>query len=72
MPKLTSISKYLGYSVSIITFIFGAVVISGMVFQYVPIKLRIMFGIVLMLWGTYRFVFTRIQVHQQSEKDEEE
>jgi hypothetical protein len=70
--KLSSISKYLGYSVSFITFIFGAVVISGMVFQYVPNKLRIIFGVVLMLWGIYRFVFTRVQAHQQNENDEEE
>jgi cytochrome c biogenesis protein CcdA len=72
MPKLSSISNYLGYSVSFITFIFGTVVLSGLVFQYVPDKLRILFGVVLILWGIYRFVFTRIHVRQQREKDEEE
>jgi hypothetical protein len=72
VQKLSSISKYLGYSVSLITFIFGALVVSGMVFQYVPGKLRITFGVVLMLWGIYRFVFTRMHVRRQNEKDEEE
>jgi hypothetical protein len=70
--KLSNISTYLNYSASIIAFIFGTIVISGVAFPYVPNKLRITFGIVLMLWGIYRFVFTRIQVRQRNEKDEEE
>jgi len=70
--KLTNISTYLNYSVSIITFVFGTIVVSGVAFQYVPSKLRITFGVVLLLWGIYRFVFTRIQVRQRNEKDEEE
>ncbi len=70
--KFSNISAYLGYAVSIITFIFGAIIMSGVVFQYVPNKLRIIFGVVLMLWGIYRFVFTRVHVRQQNEKDEEE
>ena len=72
MPKLSRISKYLGYSVSIVTIVFGALVMSGIVFQYVPNNLRIIFGVVLMLWGIYRFVLTQVRVRQQSEKDEEE
>ena len=72
MLKISDISTYLAYSVSIITFIFGAVIASGFVFQYVPERLRIIFGIVLMLWGIYRLIFTRIKVRQQNEKDEEE
>jgi len=68
--KLSNISIYLGYTVSIITFIFGAIVISGVAFQYVPNKLRITFGVVLMLWGIYRFVFSRIKVRQQNEEEE--
>jgi len=72
VPKLSSISIYLGYSVSLITFVFGAIVVSGVVFQYVPMKFRITFGVVLMLWGIYRFVFTRIHVRQKNEPDEEE
>ena len=71
MLKLSNISRYLSYSVSIITFIFGAIVMSGVAFQYVPNKLRITFGVVLMLWGIYRLVYTRIQARQQNKKEEE-
>jgi succinate-acetate transporter protein len=46
--------------------------VSGIAFQYVPAKLRITFGVVLMLWGIYRFVFTWIHVRQHNENDEEE
>jgi hypothetical protein len=70
--KFSKISTYLSYSVSIITFIFGIIVVSGVAFQYVPSRLRITFGIVLALWGVYRFVYTRIKVHQQNEEDKEE
>jgi hypothetical protein len=70
--KLSNISTYLNYSVSLITFIFGMIVVSGVAFQYVPSKLRITFGIVLILWGIYRLVFTRIQVRKKNEEDEEE
>jgi len=70
--KLSTISIYLNYSVSIITFFFGAIILSGVAFQYVPNKLRISFGIVLVLWGIYRFVATRSQLRRQHEDDEEE
>ncbi|MGD1044465.1 MAG: hypothetical protein ABR936_03935 [Bacteroidota bacterium] len=72
MLKFSNISTYLSYSVSIITLMFGTIIMSGIAFQYVPNKLRITFGVVLMLWGIYRFVFTRIQARQGNEKDEEE
>jgi hypothetical protein len=72
VPKLSSISTYLGYAVSLSTFVFGTIIVSGIAFQYVPAKLRITFGVVLMLWGIYRFVFTWIHVRQHNENDEEE
>jgi hypothetical protein len=72
MVKLPNISAYLSYSVSLLTFIFGIIVVSGVAFPYVPGKLRITFGVVLMLWGIYRFVSTRIQTSKKNEKDEEE
>jgi small neutral amino acid transporter SnatA (MarC family) len=72
MPKRATITTYLNYSASIVTFLFGSIILSGVVFQYVPNKLRIAFGVVLVLWGLYRFVTTRTQVRQQHEEDEEE
>ena len=68
--KTSKISVVLSYTVSVITFVFGTIIVSGAAFQYVPKKLRITFGIVLMLWGIYRFVATRI--HERDRNDEEE
>lgn len=70
--KLSNITTYLGYSVSAITFVFGIVIVSGFAFQYIPLQMRIMFGVVLILWGIYRFVMTRTQVRRQQEDNEEE
>lgn len=70
--KLSKISNYVSYSVSLITFLFGLIVTSGVAFQYVPKQLRITFGIVLILWGIYRFVATQVKVRQQHKEDEEE
>jgi hypothetical protein len=68
MLKISNVAVYLGYMVSGITFVFGAVIISGWAFLYVPRQLRIMFGIVLMLWGVYRFVLTRSRSRQQNDE----
>ena len=72
MLKLSHISTYLSYSVAVITGIFGSIVASGVAFQYVPEKLRITFGVVLILWGIYRLVYTRTQERQKNQQDEEE
>jgi uncharacterized membrane protein len=70
--KLSNISIYLGYSVSAVTFVFGIIIVSGLAFQYIPIEMRMMFGIVLILWGVYRFVLTKTRVRLQHEEEEEE
>ena len=69
--KLSNISIYLGYSVSAVTFVFGIITVSGLAFQYIPIEMRMMFGIVLILWGVYRFVLTKTRVCRQHEEEEE-
>jgi hypothetical protein len=71
MLKLSNISTYLGYALSVITFIFGIVLVSGVAFQYVPAQLRITFGVVLILWGIFRFVNTRMHSRRQNEYEEE-
>ncbi|MGD0591573.1 MAG: hypothetical protein ABSA44_12380 [Bacteroidota bacterium] len=71
MLKLSNISIYLGYSVSAVTFVFGIIIVSGLAFQYVPIQMRMMFGIVMILWGVYRFVLTKTRARQQHEDEEE-
>jgi len=62
---------YLGYSVSAVTFVFGIIILSGLAFQYIPIQMRMMFGIVMVLWGVYRFVLTKTRIHRQHENEEE-
>jgi uncharacterized membrane protein len=69
--KLSNISIYLGYSVSAVTFVFGIITVSGLAFQYIPIQMRMMFGIVLILWGMYRFVLTKTRAQRQYEDEEE-
>ncbi len=71
MLKLSNISIYLAYSVSAITFVFGIVIVSGFAFRYIPIQMRMMFGIVLILWGVYRFVFTKTRIRRQFEDEQE-
>jgi uncharacterized membrane protein len=69
--KLSNMSVYLGYAVSAVTFIFGIVIVSGLAFQYIPVQMRLMFGIVMILWGMYRFVLTKTRARRQNEDKEE-
>jgi hypothetical protein len=71
VPKFSNISIYLGYLVSAITFAFGLIIVSGLAFQYIPIQMRMMFGIVMVLWGVYRFVLTKTRAHRQLEDEVE-
>lgn len=71
MQKLTNISTYLGYMVSAITFVFGIILVSGVAFPYMPVHMRVMFGVVMILWGVYRFVITRTRLRQKNEDEEE-
>jgi hypothetical protein len=71
MLNASSISTYLGYSVSAITFVCGIVVVSGIVLGNVPGQLRVTFGVVLILWGIYRFVITRFRTRQKAEEENE-
>ena len=68
--KLSDISIYLGYAVAVVSFVFGVVVVSGVAFHYIPIQMRLMFGIVMILLGAYRFVLTRTRIRQQREAEE--
>ncbi len=72
MLTSSAISKYLGYSVSFITFICGIVIIIGFGLRNVPTQLRIMFGVVLILWGIYRFVVTRFRTRERDDQEDDE
>ena len=70
--RASNISLYLSYSVAGITVLFGIFLVSGLMFDYVPPKLRITFGVVLMLWGIYRIVYTRMRKRQQEMENDDE
>jgi cadmium resistance protein CadD (predicted permease) len=71
MRKYSRISLYLGYSVSAISFLVGVVLLSGLVLNYVPLRFRVMVGVVFVLMGIYRYVVTRTQARRQYEDEEE-
>lgn len=53
-------AKYFGYSVSCISFCAGIVFLTGLFIQTtIPTQLRVMFGVVFILMGVYRFFATR-------------
>jgi len=59
---------YLGYVLSGFLFICGLVVATGLFIPpTMPQKFRIMFGVVMLLYGVYRFVNLRIKQQQKNE-----
>ena len=59
---------YLGYVLSGFLFICGLVVATGLFIPpTMPQKFRIMFGVVMLLYGVYRFVNLRIKQQQENE-----
>ncbi|MGB2868823.1 MAG: hypothetical protein WBD36_10250 [Bacteroidota bacterium] len=69
--RIIDIGKYLGYGVSAITFVFGLVVVSGLLLpERIPAQFRYTFGVVLMLMGVYRFVVTRTKAIRERNENE--
>lgn len=65
------ISTILGYCLAAVFFAFGVVVVSGIAIpDYVPKEFRLTIGIVLLLWGIYRFVLTKTKSNDQEGPDE--
>ncbi len=58
-----------GYTISGVTFLAGIVVLTGSLLpSYLPDKFRVMFGVVLLLYGVYRFVTLRLKQQQRDEE----
>ena len=72
MLTSSAVSRYLGYSVSLITFVCGIIIVSGFALRNVPAQLRLTFGVVLILWGIYRFVVTRFRTREQDGQEDDE
>jgi ABC-type multidrug transport system permease subunit len=59
---------YLGYALSGFLFLCGIVIATGIFMpSTMPEKFRIMFGVVMLLYGVYRFVNIRIKQQQRNE-----
>jgi hypothetical protein len=71
MLKISNITYYIGYAVGVIAFLFGVMVLWGIGFQNVPQQIRMAFGIVLILWGVYRFVVAWSNYRQRQKEDKE-
>jgi hypothetical protein len=68
--KPIDISVILGYILAAVFFAFGVVVVSGIAIpDYVPKEFRLTIGVVLLLWGIYRFVLTRTKSNDAEGSD---
>lgn len=64
------LTKYIGYSVSAVSLCAGIVFLTGLFLRAaVPTQLRIMFGIVFILLGVYRYFATRYKVREIERDD---
>ncbi|HVN49086.1 MAG TPA: hypothetical protein VMU30_09750 [Bacteroidota bacterium] len=72
MLKISNITYYISYVVGTIAFLFGIVILLGVGFTNVPQQLRVAFGVVLILWGIYRFVLAWSNYRQQQKEEKEE
>lgn len=71
MLKLSSVSTVVGYGISVVMAAVGVLVLSGLlVKEGTPGQLRILFGIVLVLYSVYRFMMTRARAKQTESPDE--
>jgi hypothetical protein len=71
--NLAGFIKILGYFTSIVLFLFGLIILTG-VFDFLrlrnlPEQFRIIFGIVFLLYGIYRFVRLKFSQRDTDEED---
>jgi len=57
-------SLYINFATAIVTFAFGLLLLTGIIYQDSNDSTKIMLGIVLMIYGVYRFVNSISKVRQ--------
>ncbi len=63
-----NIMKYITYAVAALFILLGAAILSGyFVKQNVPGQFRVMVGIVLILYGAFRIIYTYFKKNETSE-----
>ena len=55
---------YINFATALVTFIFGLLLLTGMIYPGANDSIKLMFGIVLMIYGVYRFVNTISKIKQ--------
>ena len=69
--KLADVSTIVGYGMSVVMGVVGILVLSGVLMsQGVSTQIRVIFGLVLVLYSVYRFMMTRAR-SKQAESPEE-
>jgi hypothetical protein len=62
-PGKGSLTKYVGYSVSVVSFCAGIILLTGVFLRpTIPTELRMMCGVVFVLMGVYRYFATRFKM----------
>jgi hypothetical protein len=69
--KLRAVSTVVGYGMAGLMGIVGILVLTGVLsHEATPLQVRILFGIVLVLYSVYRFMVTRARIRQEEGSEE--
>ena len=69
--KLAAVSTMVGYTISALMATVGILVLTGVLMtDGMTTQLRVIFGIVLVLYSVYRFLMTRARTRQEEGPDE--
>lgn len=72
MLKAAAVSTIVGYTISALMATVGILVLSGVLMaEGMTTELRVLFGIVLVLYSVYRFMMTRARTQQEDESSDE-
>lgn len=70
--KVAAVSTIVGYTISALMATVGILVLSGVLMaEGMTTELRVLFGIVLVLYSVYRFMMTRARTQQEDESSDE-
>jgi len=62
----------MGYTISVLMAVVGILVLTGVLMaEGMTMELRVLFGIVLVLYSVYRFMVTRARTRQEEESSDE-
>jgi len=70
--KVAAVSTIVGYTISALMATVGILVLSGVLMaEGMTTELRVLFGIVLVLYSVYRFMMTRARTQREDESSDE-